>query len=146
MGASGRITGISLNGVRKLIEDRSLPEDILDIFGKISGVVIALSVLGGGAPAGILWPLLGPKDALVDAGKAAIKRITRSQPRDYLDQARRFAAANTLLTFTAYFDALRICEPELTAALGLSEEDKRRTVSQAAAHAEGRRLWVTARI
>ena len=91
------ITGVSLNGVRKLIEDKSLPEDILEVFDKASGVVIMLSpFLTGAAFPGVLWPLLEPKDALVDAAKAAIKAINRSQPRDYLDQARRFAAANTL--------------------------------------------------
>lgn len=137
MTESGGITGMSLNDVRKLIEDKSLPEGILEVFDKLSGLVIALSPLYGGTGSAILWPLLEPKDALVGAVKAAIKRITRSRPRDYLEQAKRFAAANTLLTFTAYFDALRMCEPELTAALGLSPEDKRRIASQAAAHAQG---------
>ena len=137
------ITGLSLKDVRKLIEDKSLPEDILEVFDKLSGVLIALSpfVTGGVFP-GVLWPLLEQKDALVDAAKAAIKAINRSRPADYLAQARRFAAANTLLTFTSYFDALRISEPELTAALGLSADERRRIASEAAAQAAKRAAGV----
>lgn len=128
MAENDGITGISLNGVRKLIEDRSLPEEILDAFDAISGAVIALSPLVAG-PAGIaLWPLLEAKDALVSAAKTAIRRLSKSKPRDYLDQARRFAVANTMLTFTAYFDALNICRPELTRILDLSEKEKQRLV------------------
>ena len=120
MGASGRITGISLNGVRKLIEDRSLPEDILDIFGKLFGLAIVLSLLGGGTPQGFCGPCLGRRTRSSASARRPSRRLTRSRPSDYLDQAKRFAAANTLLTFTAFFDALLICEPELTAALGLT--------------------------
>jgi hypothetical protein len=99
------ITGLSLNGVRKLIEDRSLPEDILDAFSLVSGAVIALAPVYLGPSGAALWPLLEPKNALIDAAKAAIAKLARPQPRDYVDQVRRFAAANTLLTYTAFFDA-----------------------------------------
>lgn len=127
------ITGYSLNDVRKLIEDRSLPEDLLEVFDKITDVVIVLSPLAGGLPtSGILWPLLDPKNALIDAAKAAIKQISRSQPRDYLDQASRFAAANTLLTYTAYLDALRHCEPEMGGPLGFAKERRGELASWAA--------------
>jgi len=122
------ITGISLNGVRKLIEDKSIPGEILDAFDAISGAVIALSPLVAG-PAGIaLWPLLEPKDALVSAAKTAIRRLSKSTPRDYLDQARRFAAANAMLTFTAYFDALNICLPDLIRILDPSGKQNQRAV------------------
>jgi len=128
VGESDGIAGTSLNGVRKLIEDKSIPEEILDALDAISGAVIALSPLVAG-PAGIaLWPLLEPKDALVSAAKAAIRKLSKSQPRDYLDQARRFAAANTMLTFTAYFDALNVCLPDLDRILDLGEKEKQHVV------------------
>ena len=98
MAESDGITGLSLNDVRKLIEDRSLPEGFLDAFNLISGAVIALSPLALGLTGAALWPLLEPKNDLIDAAKTAIRKLTKSQPSDYVDQARRFAAANTLLT------------------------------------------------
>ena len=127
------ITGISLNGVRRLIEDKKLPEDLLVAFSALFGAAIALSPIAAG-PAGIaLWSLLEPKDALVETAKAAIKKLTKSRPSDYLDQARRLATANTILTYTAFFDALRICQPDFDRALDFSEEKKSGIVKKAAA-------------
>jgi hypothetical protein len=42
----------------------------------------------------------------MDAAKTAIRKLARSQPRDYIDQARRLASANTLLTYTAFLAAI----------------------------------------
>jgi hypothetical protein len=131
------ITGLSLNGVRKLIEDRSLPEDILDAFSLVSGAVIALAPVYLGPSGAALWPLLEPKNALIDAAKAAIVKLTRPQPRDYVDQVRRFAAANTLLTYTAFFDALPMCKKDFMQALRLTENEKARIAARAAEQALG---------
>jgi hypothetical protein len=131
------ITGLSLNGVRKLIEDRSLPEDILDAFSLVSGAVIALAPVYLGPSGAALWPLLEPKNALIDAAKAAIAKLARPQPRDYVDQVRRFAAANTLLTYTAFFDALPMCKPDFMRALRLTENEKARIAARAAEQALG---------
>jgi hypothetical protein len=121
---SDGITGISLNGVRKLIEDKQLPETILDAFSLVSGAVIALAPLAVGPAGAALWPLLEPKNALIDAGKTAIRKLTRAQPNDYVDQARRFAAANTMLTYTAFFDALSRCKSDFIQGTRLTDEDK----------------------
>jgi hypothetical protein len=135
---SDGITGLSLNGVRKLIENKNLPEDLLDAFNLISGAVIALSPLAlGPAGAAALWPLLEPKNDLIDAAKTAIRKLTKSQPRDYVDQARRLAAANTLLTYAAFFDALSICKPDFLLELTLSEKEKARITALAADQVPG---------
>jgi hypothetical protein len=132
------ITGISLNGVRKLIEDKKLPEDLLDTFNLITDAVIALSPLAlGPVGAALLWPMLEPKHDLVDAAKTAIKKLTKSRPSHYVDQARRFAAANALLTYTAFFDALSLYEPDFIRKLELTEADKARIAAQAAPQALG---------
>ena len=131
------ITGLSLNGVRKLIEDKNLPGDLLDAFNLITGAAIAVSPLALG-PAGIAaWALLEPKNALIDAAKTAIKKLTKSQPSDYVDQARRFAAANTLLTYTAFFDVLPLCKPDFVRDLDLTEQEKTRIATRAADQALG---------
>lgn len=132
MAESDGITGLSLNGVRKLIEDKDLPEDLLDAFNLISGAAIALSPLAFGPAGAALWPLLEPKNDLIDAAKTAIRKLTKSQPSDYVDQARRFAAANTLLTYTAFFDALSMCKQDYLRELKLTEEEKTRISAQAA--------------
>lgn len=106
--AGEEITGLSLNDVRKLIEDKKLPEQILDNFNLVFGAVIALSPIVAGTAALPLLAAIEPAGALVDAGKAIIKRLTRPDAVGYIDQATRFAAANTVLTYTAFFDALRV--------------------------------------
>jgi len=129
---SDGITGLSLNGVRKLFEDKNLPEDLLDAFNLISGAIIALFPLAIGPAGAALWSLLEPKNALIDATKTAIRKLTKSQPRDYVDQAKRFAAANTLLTYTAFFNTLPMCKPDFIRELRLTEEEKARITARAA--------------
>ena len=99
--------------------------------------MIALAPLAVGPAGAALWPLLEPKNALIDAAKAAIVKLTRPQPRDYVDQVRRFAAANTLLTYTAFFDALPMCKPDFMQALRLTESEKARIAARAAEQALG---------
>ena len=127
--ADGSITGISLREVRKLINDKSIGESALEAVDDLLGAVIVLSPLVAGPAALALLALIEPKNELVKITKNAIKAITRSQASDYLDQGTRLAAANCLLTFTAYFDALDQLLPALHQEIGLTEEDKKSFVA-----------------
>jgi hypothetical protein len=129
--ADGGITGINLRAVRKLINDKSISESALDAVDDLLGAVIVLSPLVAGPAALPLLALIEPKNELVKFTKNAIKAITKSQASDYLDQAARMAAANCLLTFTAYFDALDQLLPALHQEIGLTEEDKKSLVAAA---------------
>lgn len=120
--ADGGITAISLRGVRKLIDDKSIGESVLDVVDDLLGAIILLSSLGGGP---IPLSLFEPKNQLVSIVRDAIKLINKPHPSGYLDQAARLAAANCLLTFTAYFDALDESLPVLRKKLRLSDKDKR---------------------
>ena len=135
--ADGGITGISLRGVRKLIDDKRIGESALDAVDDLLGAIIALSPLFGGPIALPLLALIEPKNELVKITKNAIKAITRSQASDYLDQATRLAAANCLLTFSAYFDALDQLRPALHKETGLDEDDKETIATLAAVTRSG---------
>ena len=122
---ANHITGMSLRGVRKLLDDKSLGENAFDAVDQLIDAVLIFSPIALG-PAGLaLYALLEPKDHLVALCKNVIKAISKSDARDYLDQAENLAAANCLLTFTAYFEALSLHVPELTEIFRLTEEDKR---------------------
>ena len=123
--ADAGITGTNLRGVRKLIDDKSIGESVLDAIDGLLSAVIVLSPLVAGPAALPLLALVEPKNELVKITKDAIKTITRSQASDYLDKAARIAAANCLLTFAAYFDALSQLLPGLMKEVGLTEEEKR---------------------
>ncbi len=129
--ADGDITGLSLRGVRKLIDDKSIGESVLDAVDGLLGAVIVLSPLVAGPAALPLLALVEPKNELVKITKGAIKTMAKSQASDYLDKATRMAAANCLLTFTAYFDVLSQSLPGLTKEIRLTEEEKRRIAAAA---------------
>lgn len=124
---SDHITGISLREVRKLIEDKPTDDTPLDVVDTILDVAILLSPIVAGPAVGLaLFALIEPKNALVKLARSAIKKFAKPGADDYLDQATRLAAANCLLTYTAYFDALRQRLPKLMKDVKLSEEDKKR--------------------
>ena len=58
---------------------------------------------------------------------------SKSDARDYLDQAENLAAANCLLTFTAYFEALDLYLPELAQALRLTDADNQHIAARTTA-------------
>jgi hypothetical protein len=124
---------MSLRDVRKLIKDENMAESALDVVDDLLGAVIVLSPMVIGPAALALLPLLEVKDQFVKLGKDAIKAVTTSQASDYLDKAKRLAAANCLLTFTAYFDALNQLLPGLMKELGFTDELKRRIAAEGAA-------------
>jgi hypothetical protein len=128
--ADDRITAINMRGVRKLIEDKSLGESVLDAVDGLLGAMIVFSPVVAGPAALPLLGLIEPKNELVKITNSAIKAITRSPASDYLDKAARMTAANYLLTYNAYFDALRQSLPGLTDNIGLTEEEKKRIAAQ----------------
>ena len=115
---------MSLRDVRKLLDDRSLGEKAFEALGQLSDAVLIFSPAAVGPAGFALYALLDPKDRLVALCKNVIKAISKSDARDYLDQAENLAAANCLLTFTAYFEALDLYLPELAQALRLTDADK----------------------
>jgi hypothetical protein len=125
---------MSLRDVRKLIKDENMAESALDVVDDLLGAVIVLSPMVIGPAALALLPLLEVKDQFVRLGKDAIKAVTKSQASDYLDKAKRLAAANCLLTFTAYFDALNQLLPGLMRDLKLTDDLKRRIAAEGAAN------------
>jgi hypothetical protein len=125
---------MSLRDVRKLIKDENMAESALDVVDDLLGAVIVLSPMVIGPAALALLPLLEVKDQFVRLGKDAIKAVTKSQASDYLDKAKRLAAANCLLTFTAYFDAFNQLLPDLMRELELTDDLKRRIAAEGAAN------------
>jgi hypothetical protein len=126
-----KIIGISLRDVRKLLDDKSPGEKIFEAVDTLLGFVIAISPIVAGPGAVPLWSLLEPKTELVNGLRVAVKKLTGPQPGDYLDRAEKMAAANCLLTFTAYFDALGQRLPRLMRNLKLKNADKRLVVARA---------------
>jgi hypothetical protein len=124
---------MSLRDVRKLIKDENMAESALDVVNDLLGAAIVLSPMLFGPVALALLPMIEVKDELVRLGKDAIKAIAKSQASDYLDKAKRLAAANCLLTFTVYFDALNHLLPGLMKELTLTDEVKRRIAAEGAA-------------
>ena len=132
--ADRAITEISLNDVRKLIEDKNIGEDVADTVGTILGLVLALAPAVAGPVALPLWALIEPKNELIEAVKSAARKISRSKPSDYLDRAERMAAANCLLVYVAFFDAVRLQWPSVARELGLTEDDAKKALTDARDH------------
>src|ERR1700722_18661859 len=128
------ITEISLNDVRKLIEDKNIGEDVADTVGTILGLVLALAPAIAGPVALPLWALIEPKNELIEAVKSAARKSSRSKPGDYLDRAERMAAANCLLVYVAFFDAVRQQWPSIARDLGITEEDAKKALTEARDH------------
>lgn len=128
------ITEISLNDVRKLIEDKNIGEDVADTVGTILGLVLALAPAVAGHVALPLWTLIEPKNEFIEAVKSAARKISRSKPSDYLDRAERMAAANCLLVYVSFFDALRQQWQSVARELGLTEDDAKKALTDAKDH------------
>jgi hypothetical protein len=118
------VTGISLRDVRKLLDDKSPGEKIFDAIDSLIGVALALSPVGLGPGGVALWALLEPKNELVGTLKQAVKFFTKAKPSDYVEQASNLAAANCLLTYTAFFDALVQRLPDLTKEIRLTDAER----------------------
>ena len=124
---SDHVTGISLRDVRRLLEEKQIDDSALDAVDKLLDAVILLSpVVAGPVVATVLFSLIEPKNALINLGRDAIKKFAKPIPDDYLNQATRLAAANCLLTYTAYFDALEHRLPKLMKDFEFTEEEKTR--------------------
>jgi hypothetical protein len=120
------VTGISLRDVRKLLEEKPVDEAPLDAVSRLLGGAILLSPFLVGHDAALtLITFIEAKNALVELGRDAISKVARPTSGDYQDQATRFAAANCLLTYNAYFDALIQRLPDLMTRVRLSAADKK---------------------
>jgi hypothetical protein len=124
--ADRTLTGISLSDVRKLIDEKNIGGDVADIVGRLLGLVIAAAPVAGGPGLLPLWALIEPKNELIEAIKYAARKFSKSKPSEYLDRAERMAAANCLLVYAAYFDALREQRPAVVHDLGMSEEEAKK--------------------
>lgn len=122
------VTGVSLDGVRKLVDDKLLDDSIIDAIDGILSLAVVVSPVVAGPAALPLLGLLEWKNEAVKLAREAIKKLTKAQPRDYLEQAAKMAAANCLLTYTAYFDALQTHLPGLLESVNLSEAEKNRII------------------
>ena len=129
--ADSNITGISIRGVRKLIDEKNFGESLFDSVDMLISAVIIVSPLAAGPAALPLLVLIEPKNKLVEIVKTTIKKITVPKAGDYLDRAARMSAANCLITFTAYFDAIGQRLPELMKEVKLSDEEKTLIVTKA---------------
>ena len=124
------ITSISIKDVRKLIEDKSIGESVFDAVDKLLGLILVFSPIALGPAALPLLGLIEPKNELVATFKDAARKISKSDPEDYLDQASRMAAANTMLTYTAFFEAFRHVWPRFVAEFKLTDADGEAFLSQ----------------
>jgi hypothetical protein len=124
--ADRTLTGISLTDVRKLVDEKNIGDDVADTVGKLLGLVIAVAPVAGGPGLLPLWALIEPKNELIEAIRFAARKFSKSKPSDYLDRAERMAAANCLLVYAAYFDALRHEWPAIVRDLGISEEEAKK--------------------
>jgi hypothetical protein len=139
--AGSLITSVSLRDVRKLIDDKGIGDSVADAVDTVLGLVITLSPVAMGAVAGFpaalaaipLWQLIDPKNELIAVFKAAVGKLSRSAPADYLDRAEHMAAANCLLVYVAFFDAFRELWPSFSDALRLDEKDAKAVLMSASA-------------
>jgi len=129
--ADRAITSISLNDVRELIDEKNIGEHAADAVGRLLGLVIALAPVIGGPALLPLWALIEPKNELIEVVKDAARKISKSKPADYLDRIERMAAANCLLVYAAYFDALRQHWPSIIRSLPVPEEEVKKALSAA---------------
>lgn len=124
------ITEISFQQVRKLVREELSTDEAMDAIDAVYGAIIAVSpaVLG---PAGLaLLPLIGVKNELMKLGKLLVRKLSAS-PNDYLGRSERMAAANCLITFTSFFEALSQKLPKLTEKVALTASERRTQAVQA---------------
>jgi hypothetical protein len=130
------ITGMSLRDVRALLDNKSLGSKVIDGVDQVIGAALVFSPLVVGLPAGlILQSLLAPKDQLITICKNVVSAISKSDARDYLDQATNLAASHCLLTFAAYFDALNQSLPDVVKELKLTDQEKQLIATMGASSA-----------
>lgn len=120
-----KTTEISISGVRKLLASESSSSDgILEFLDNLLGAILALSPAIVGPAALPLLALIEPKNELMKAAKATIRKLSKAEQDNFTDRATRIAAANCLITFTAYFDTLARSFPEIMKDVGLKNYEK----------------------
>jgi hypothetical protein len=129
--ATENITSISIKDVRKLIEDKGIGDSVLDAVDKLLGLLLVFSPVAGGLAAVPLLGLVEPKNELIGILKDAVRRLSKSPAEDYLDQSSRMAAANCMLTYTAFFEAFRQIWPRITERFQIADADAEVFLTQA---------------
>jgi hypothetical protein len=134
------VSEISFTQVRKLVKDSSATDDIMDAIDAVYGGLIAVSPVVFGPAALPLLALIDVKNELMKLGKVVVRKLVASED-DYLGRYERMAAANCLITYTSFFEALSRTLPELTEDVELTTSEKWTLALQAtrrlAAQAEG---------
>lgn len=131
--AGENVTNMSLTEVREFLEERHPVQECLDAVDTVLGLVLAVAGTAVGAATGpdnglLFWHALEPKSVVVDALRAGVRKLSARGTAEsdvYLERARRMAAANCLLVYTAYFDALMRLWPEIVATAGLGAPEAR---------------------
>ena len=125
--AGESVTSMSLSEVREFLEEKHPAQECLDAVDTVLGLVLAVAGTAVGAATGpenglLLWHAIEPKNVVIDALRVGVRKLSARGTAEsdvYLERIRRMAAANCLLVYTAYFDALMRLWPEIVATAGL---------------------------
>lgn len=125
--AGESVTSMSLSEVREFLEEKHPVQECLDAVDTVLGLVLAVAGTAVGAATGLengvlFWHAIEPKNAVIDALRVGVRKLSARGAAEsdvYLERTRRMAAANCLLVYTAYFDALMRLWPEIVATAGL---------------------------
>ncbi|MBB4680807.1 NACHT domain-containing protein [Crossiella cryophila] len=113
-------TAITFAQVQKLVK-RGGDSKLVEAVDRLAGV--GLLVFGVAVDPGAL-SLLGAKNEVGKLGQAAARKLLGRGDGGFLERARRMAAANYLITFTAFFDALDAQLPGFLAEVALTDTEK----------------------
>jgi energy-coupling factor transporter ATP-binding protein EcfA2 len=125
---------VSFDEIKKLATKDRWDREAIDALDRFLGVAILLTPVVAG-PAGLFaLELLQPKDELIKLARVAAQRFVKGKPTDFLARHERLTAAYTLLTYSAFFEALELKLPDLANAVQLTEDERtllmQRTASQ----------------
>ena len=153
--AGESVTSMSLIEVREFLEEKHPFRSAWTRWTRCLGLVLAVAGTAVGATTGlenglVFWHAIEPKNVVIDALRVGVRKLSARGTAEsdvYLERIRRMAAANCLLVYTAYFDALmRLSRGDGTAGLEAPEaraellnirELGRRQADDAARHAGG---------
>ncbi|MGO1056851.1 NACHT domain-containing protein [Crossiella sp. CA198] len=121
-------TAITFAQVQKLVK-RGGDSKLVAAVDRLAGV--GLLVFGVAVDPGAL-SLLGAKNEVSKLGQGVARKLLGRGDGGFLERARRMAAANYLITFTAFFDALEAQLPGFLAEVALTDAEKIVLVNTAA--------------
>lgn len=117
---SDSATAITFAQVQKLVRQAgdSKAVEAVDRLAAVGLLALGVAVTPGALS------LLGAKNEVSKLGQAVARKLLGRGEGNFLARARRMAAANYLITFTAFFDALEAELPEFLAEVALTEADR----------------------